>query len=121
MKVLFNYKSPFNAALVFRQYDTINLPLYAVYIDKITGIETAFDFTGFEALAQFRRLDGILIKELRSDVSPAQIVITGNLLLLCNENFDTIELMSYDIKIFNSTEQYRIGYGYSKVEKSTTM
>jgi len=121
MKIIFNYKTPFKAALVFRQYDTINLPLDAVYVDEITGVETPFDFTGFCVFAQFRRLDGILIKELRSCISPGQIVITGNQLLLCNETFDSVDFMFYDIKIFNLTEQYRIVYGYSKVEKSATM
>lgn len=121
MKVIFNYRDPIRAALVFRQYDTINLPIEVVYVDDVTGVETDFDFAGYEVLVQFRRMDGLLIKELRSNVSPAEVDISGNVLTLGEATFDTVEFMTYDIKIFNSTEQYRIVYGYAEVKKSTTV
>ena len=120
MKIIFNYRDPINAALVFRQYDTINLPIEVVYVDDATGVETDFDFTGYDILVQFRRMDGLLNKVLRSYVSPAEIAVSGNVLTLGEEAFDTVEFLTYDIKIFNSTEQYRIVYGYAKVEKSAT-
>ena len=88
----------------FYNIETVKVDLEATQGDtilfsfNITLSDVAFDLTGYKVRMQVRRKDGILLKDWRSDVSPADITITADLLEFNTDGFTDYGIYNYDIQ-----------------------
>jgi hypothetical protein len=113
---------------IFYNIEPFKTDLHAVQGDKIvysfnvTVNEVAFDMTGYRAEMQIRRKDGLLLKNWSSGVSPADIVITTDILDFNADGFLESGIFDYDLQIVNIStgDIMTIMYGQQIVQKQFT-
>ncbi len=120
MDIFYNNK-PFQVSLVFKQGETIDMTFTVYDWNPITLAWDLFDMTGMIIKIQFRRKDGLLIKELFSNISPPGIIILTSNFTINDVGFNNPDFLDYDVKITSGTNIKIFMEGYAWIKKLITL
>jgi len=117
MNIYFN-NQPFETALVFIAGKTIDMSFNVYRWDISTSSWLLWDMTGMIITGKFRRMDGLLIKEITSSGGTPEITIAGSSMSIYDSGFTEANFGEYEIEVNDSGETVAIMRGYFNVLKN---
>jgi hypothetical protein len=121
MNIYYN-NQPFETYLVFKQGITIDMSFNVYRWNPVTEVWDLWDLTGSQIDGQFRRIDGVLIKDFSSaGITPAFTIAGSSINLYENIGFLNPEFLEFDFKVTTAGDTFILTEGLAKVKKQITI